>query len=150
VKILFANDSIIHPGLSLIYDQDERRLDLISDDEGVSSSPYVNTYHNLEMKFQKLEWKIDDDKITFGTIAGNNNQPAFFESSKYYTSTRFDNLMGIDAKHPLLTIKEFNKNYGVNNKFFVEDFKRISPYSDDQGHSLFNEFSQTRLFELQL
>jgi hypothetical protein len=132
VKILFANDSIIHPGLSLIYDQDERRLDLISDDEGVSSSPYVNTYHNLEMKFQKLEWKIDDDKITFGTIAGNNNQPAFFESSKYYTSTRFDNLMGIDAKHPLLTIKEFNKNYGVNNKFFVEDFKRISPYSDDQ------------------
>ncbi len=132
VKILFANDSIIHPGLSLIYDQDERRLDLISDDEGVSSSPYVNTYHNLEMKFQKLEWKIDDDKITFGTIAGNNNQPAFFESSKYYTSARFDNLMGIDAKHPLLTIKEFNKNYGVNNKFFVEDFKRISPYSDDQ------------------
>lgn len=132
VKILFENDSIIHPGLSLIYDQDERRLDLISDDEGVSSSPYVNTFHNLEMKFQKLEWKIDDDTITFGTIAGNDNQPAFFESSKYYTARRFDNLMGIDAKHPLLVIKEFNEKYGVKNKFFINDFKKISPYSDDQ------------------
>ena len=43
VKIILANDSITHPGLNLIYDQEDRRLDLISDDDGISSAPYINS-----------------------------------------------------------------------------------------------------------
>ena len=97
VKIIFANDSITHPGLNLIYNLEDRRLDLISDEKGISSSPYVNTYHDLDMRFQQLRWNIDDDKIVFGTIPGNTSQAAFFESNRYYTEEHFDALMGIDA-----------------------------------------------------
>ena len=50
----------------MIYDLDESRLDLISDDEGISSAPYINSYHNLDMNFQKLGWNLDSDEIIFG------------------------------------------------------------------------------------
>ena len=86
-------------GLNLIYDQEDRRLDLISDDDGISSAPYINSYHDLDMRFQKLGWNIDDDEIIFGTLPANTSQPAFFESNRYYTEKHFDALLGIDAQH---------------------------------------------------
>ena len=132
VKIILANDSITHPGLNLIYDQEDRRLDLISDDDGISSAPYINSYHDLDMRFQKLGWKIDDDEIIFGTLPANTSQPAFFESNRYYTEKHFDALLGIDAQHPLVRINNFNKEYGINNIFLIDDFVRLSGYSDDQ------------------
>ena len=131
-KIIFANDSITHPGLNLIYDQDSRRLDLISDDKGISSAPYVNSYHGLDMRFQKLGWFIDEDIMTFGTLPNNTSQPAFFESNNYFTEQYFDALLGIDAQHPLVRIDNFNKEYGINNTFLIDDFVKLSGYSDDQ------------------
>ncbi len=132
VKIILANDSITHPALNLIYDQEDRRLDLISDDDGISSAPYINSYHDLDMRFQKLGWNIDDDEIIFGTLPANTSQPAFFESNRYYTEKHFDALLGIDAQHPLVRINNFNKEYGINNTFLIDDFVRLSDYSDDQ------------------
>ena len=132
VNIMFSNDSITHPGLSLIYDQENRRLDLISDDDGISSAPYVNTYHDLDMRFQKLGWDIDEDQLIFGTLPTNTSQPAFFESNRYYTEQHFDALLGIDAQHPLVRINDFNKQYGINNTFLIKDFVNLSGYSDDQ------------------
>ena len=77
VKVILINDSIIHSGINLIYNINERRLDLISDDNGISSAPYINTYHNLNMRFQKFSWNIDSDEIIFGTLPTNTSQPAF-------------------------------------------------------------------------
>ncbi|MGC6428784.1 MAG: hypothetical protein ACON4Y_06095 [Flavobacteriales bacterium] len=135
VKIKLRNDSILHPGLSLIYDQDERRLDLIRDGSGISLAPYVNTYHDLEMDFQNLKWYIDEDKILFGTIPGNTSSPAYFYSSEYFKENKFDRLLGLDKEHPLLRLEGFVKRYGVENTFLIDDFLKVSPYSDDQDIS---------------
>lgn len=132
VKVILINDSIIHSGVNLIYNIDERRLDLISDDNGISSAPYINTYHNLNMRIQKFSWNIDNDEIIFGTLPTNTSQPAFFESNSYYTERYFDKLLGIDKQHPLVRINEFNKNYGIDNVFLIEDFIKLSNYSYDQ------------------
>ena len=132
VKIMLANDSITHSGLNLIYDQDNRQLDLISDDDGISSAPYTNSYHDLDMRFQKLGWNIDDDEIIFGTLPSNTSQPAFFESNSYYTEKYFDALLGIDEQHPLVRINDFNDQYGINNVFLIDDFVKLSKFSDDQ------------------
>ena len=132
VKIILANDSITHSGLNLIYDQEDRRLDLISDDDGISSAPYTNSYHKLDMRFQKLGWNIDDDEIIFGTLPTNTSQPAFFESNSYYTENHFDALLGIDEQHPLVRINDFNDQYGINNIFLIDDFVKLSKFSDDQ------------------
>ena len=54
--------------MDLRFDQEESRLDLIKDGDGLSAAPYLNTYHDLEMNFQVLKWKTGEDVITFGTL----------------------------------------------------------------------------------
>ena len=132
LKMLFDNDSIIHPGLSLMYDQEDRRLDLNKDGGGIAVAPYINTYHDLEMSFQNLKWNIDEDIISFGTVPGNTSSTANFESSNYFKEERFDNLRGLDKEHPLLRIRNFAKEYAIDNTFLIEDFLNLSTYSDDQ------------------
>ena len=70
-------------------------MDLISDDDGISSAPYTNSYHDLDMRFQKLGSFIDDDEIIFGTLPANASQA----ESNYYTEKHFDALLGKDAQH---------------------------------------------------
>ena len=40
--------------------------------------------------------------------------------------------LGIDAQHPLVRINDFNNQYGINNIFLIDDFVRLSKFSDDQ------------------
>lgn len=133
IKMIFPNDSIMHPGLALRFDQDESRLDLIRDGEGLSAAPYLNTYHDLEMDFQVLKWTTDEDLITFGTMPGNTASPATFESADFYTDHRFDVLLGIDAVHPLIRIRNFMRNQGFENDFLIDDFVRTSKLPQDQA-----------------
>ena len=65
IKIIFPNDSIMHPGLNLHFDQDEEILNLIRDGKGLSLAPYLNSYHDLEMDFQVLKWNLNEDEISF-------------------------------------------------------------------------------------
>ena len=133
IKIIFPNDSIMHPGLDLRFDQDESRLDLIRDGEGLSAAPYLNTYHDLEMNFQVLKWNTDEDLISFGTMPGNTATPATFESADFYSDQRFDLMMGIDAIHPLVRIRDFMRNQGFENDFLIEDFVNASRLPADQA-----------------
>ena len=41
-------------------------------------------------------------------------------------------MLGIDTQHPLVRINNFNKEFGVNNVFLIDDFINLSNYSDDQ------------------
>ena len=133
IKILFLNDSILHPGLDLRFDQEESRLDLIKDGDGLSAAPYLNTYHDLEMNFQVLKWKTGEDVITFGTLPAKTTTPATFESANFYTDQRFDFLMGIDSKHPLVRIRDFMRNEGFEDDFLIDDFVRSSKLPSDQA-----------------
>ena len=133
IKIIFPNDSIMHPGLDLRFDQDESRLDLIRDGDGLSAAPYFNTYHDLEMDFQVLKWYTDEDLISFGTMPGNTATPATFESADFYSDQRFDLMMGIDKVHPLVRIRDFMRNQGFENDFLINDFINASRLPADQA-----------------
>ena len=133
VKIVLHNDSIIHPGLDLRYDPSESVLNLIRDGKGISAAPYQNTYHDLEMDFQTLKWRMDEDEIVFGTIPGNTATPANFESADYYTNNRFDMLMGIDEIHPLLRVQRFLNDNNLSKEFLIQDFVNYSSLQEDQS-----------------
>ena len=40
--------------------------------------------------------------------------------------------LGIDEQHPLVRINNFNEEYGINNIFLIDDFVKLSKFSDDQ------------------
>jgi hypothetical protein len=107
-------DSIYHPGLAFKYFNKTKEISLIRSDEGMGRSPFFNTYHDLEMDFQHLVWKLDDPKIDFKFLPGTTELKATFESSDYFSRQRFLELQGMDQTHPLQLIRGYCKKYGTN------------------------------------
>ncbi len=105
--IMLNNDSIVHPSLQLRFNNDNRLLSLIKKDEGLSKSPYYDSYHNLDLYFEALYWNIDDPVIRMGNLFGSTETRAAFESSNYFKESRYRDLQGIDRIHPLFAIRQY-------------------------------------------
>ena len=152
IKIYFDNDSLYHSNLKFNYDNNKRKLKLSK--AGKFSSPMLNTYHQLNMKFELLEWEIDENIITFGSLPGTSVSEVNFESVDMYLENRFDELQGIDAVHPLILIDNYMRDK-QESKFFVEDFARyikfpfvqVQTYLIDLANKgfLFYDFSEDRV-----
>ncbi len=106
VAIYWESDSIYHVGLQMKYLNDERTLSLIRLKEGLTQSPFMDTYHKVDMYVEVMSWRMNEPKIDFTMIKGPGNLgQALFESANYYSSMRFDELQGIDMIHPLVFIR---------------------------------------------
>ncbi|HOY30317.1 MAG TPA: hypothetical protein PKW80_00415 [Bacteroidales bacterium] len=112
--IYLESDSIFHPGLNMKYNNENRELSLIRDDNGISKSPYFDTYHKVDMYFQALYWKLDQPKMDFTFIRGlGNESTATFESDNYYNEFRWEKLRGLDEVHPLVVLKHIADKKGT-------------------------------------
>ena len=120
VKITLDKDSIFHPSVSLKYIKDKKQLTLIKKDEGLSKGPYYDTYHELDMYFETLDWKQGDPVIHFGNLQGSAQTKASFESFDYFKEKRYMGMLGIDAVHPLVRLNDFTKQAGE--VFTAQDF----------------------------
>ncbi len=124
IKIFFDNDSIYHSNLQFKYINSERKLQLYRDKQGLSGAPMLNTYHNLTMDFELLEWGIDGEMITFGSLPGTAESAVNFESVDMYLKSRFETMQGVDAVHPLMLVNRYVKAKNEE-KFYVEDFAKF-------------------------
>jgi hypothetical protein len=116
VRVVFYlnNDSIMHPSIQLKFLKKERLLTLIRTEEGTSKSPYYDTFHKLDLYFEALYWKIDDPVIEMGNLFGSTETKAAFESTNYFKKERYQALLGMDAVHPLIRIREYAKSVEMN------------------------------------
>ena len=127
IKIFFDTDSIYHSNLHFKYINSERKLQLYRDENGLSGAPMLNTYHNLTMDFELLEWNIDGDMITFGSLPGSFESVVNFESVARYDSAQYMMLGGIDAVHPLFLVNNYVKEKHEE-EIYVEDFARFAHF----------------------
>jgi hypothetical protein len=114
ISFRIAEDSIFHPGLLFKYFVDKRTIELIRDGEGLSNSPFFNSYHKIDMDFENLTWKIDDPKMDFRMLKGSTFVRAVFESSNFFSKYRFEKLQGMDETNPLVWVNKFIKQYGFD------------------------------------
>ncbi len=112
VKIFIEEDSIVHPGLVFRYLDDKRELYMIRNGEGSSKTPYFDSYHQLDMDFEMLQWKVDDATMKFKAIAGAVESNALFESSDYFREERYIEIQGMDDESPLLVLRKLADNTG--------------------------------------
>lgn len=131
VKIFFDADSIYHSALQFTYSNSKRKLELYRKRNGISGSPLINTYHQLTMDCELLEWNIDTDIIFFGSLPGTSLSDVYFESTNNYLEAKYQQLQGMDKIHPLFLIKNYIKDKGEE-LFFVEDFARYAGYTLSQ------------------
>jgi hypothetical protein len=99
-------DSIYHPGLSFKFFTKDRNVSLIRDNKGIKITPYFNSYHQVDMDFESLIWKVDSPMIEFRNMKGGTKTDATFVSSNYFSRKAYEQLMKLQTTHPLYTIKK--------------------------------------------
>jgi hypothetical protein len=130
IKFYFDKDSIIHPSVNMKYLTKDRMLSLIRTQNGVSKSPYINSFHKIDMYFEELTWKIDDPKIDMGMLVGNSQEDAMFESSTYFRTDKYDRVQGVDQVNPLIQLRDFIKQKnGGSNDFYGDAYAHYLKFS---------------------
>ena len=112
ITLYLNKDSIYHPSIKLKFDIDNKELILIRTLEGTSKTPYFNTYHNVDMRVEEIDWKLDSAKMDFKTLIGRSQGIADFASSNYFRSELFYELQGYDQVNPLTALKLCGEKLG--------------------------------------
>ncbi|OFX82339.1 MAG: hypothetical protein A2W99_09815 [Bacteroidetes bacterium GWF2_33_16] len=127
VTIKLSNDSIYHPGLMFTYVTKTTEVTLNPTERVVSKSPFFDSYHNLFMKFDRLIWNTNTDKIYLTSARGSAIGNATFTSSNFYNLLDYDNLQSRDNENPLILIRNFAK-MKKSDQFKAEDFANYMIY----------------------
>ncbi len=132
VSIYFEGDSIFHPGLEMKFMNDFKELTLLRGLSDITGSPFIDSYHKIDLYCENLFWKTTDNKIKFGTqpVPGRTNE-AIFESNNYYAQYRYDKLQGIDEINPLYRVKRYCDTYSTR-EFFVDDLSKQMKIAPEQ------------------
>ncbi len=129
IKFYFDKDSVTHPSVNMKFMVNDRKLSLIRTNNGISKSPYLNSFHKIDMYFEELSWKIDDPQIDLRMLVGNSQEDALFESSTYFRKNLFDRQQGIDPVNPLYQLRDFVKKNGNSRDFSGDDYARFLKFS---------------------
>lgn len=128
VKIFLEKDSIIHPGLSFVYQVEKKTVTLLRTDDGLEKSPYYNTYHKVDMYFEQLVWKTDEPQIQFNFLPNNFQGEAFFESADFFSKDRMESIKGQENISPVTKMNEYYLANGKELSFTVVDFAKYLKY----------------------
>ncbi len=92
--------------------------------QGLSSSPFVDTYHNLNIYAEKALWKKNDSLLYFVTTQSSNIDYAIFESKDFFNGKDYQYFSGAKTDH-------FNHLAVINN---LNDTMSYITIEDYQNH----------------
>jgi hypothetical protein len=107
IRIYLLQDSISHPGLNLKYLIDKKLVTLYKENQGVAVTPYSNSFHDLEMNFEVLNWKADEPILTLTNLFGGTKTDATFTSADYFKEELFEKIGGLADVNPLFKVHRF-------------------------------------------
>ena len=125
ITIYTNNDSIYHPSTKLNFNKSNRHLFFNDYKEGISASPWVDSYHCIDIYTEAVYANLDDYKIEFTAVKGPARETfATFESNNYYSEDKWNKLQGIDEQNPLFRVQAFVKSTGKE-QFTVKQFAKF-------------------------
>jgi hypothetical protein len=126
VTIKLDEDSIYHPKSALRFIPAQNQLTLNRDKEGLSLSPYSDTYHDLDIFFDVMSWKLNEPQMHLGNLNLGAVSPVIFESQNYYRGELMDQIKGLDQEvGPLRNIAKVCDMYGRKNMSLDEMAKGL-------------------------
>lgn len=120
ILIKLKQDSIFHHGLALSFIVPTSELSLFRTEDFTSESPYFNSYHNIDMSFEQLVWKMNEPIMRFTGMMGSTIREANFESVNFYNNDQYQALQLMDEVHPLIVIRSFARRMGTE-QFLADD-----------------------------
>ncbi len=106
-------DSIVHSGLNILFKRKENELQMTRGSSGTSQSPFVNSYHKLDMYVEQMIWNRTSSEIILGYNFSTSEQQrvAKFESFDYYDERLYQKMQGISSVHPLVALYNYAYKY---------------------------------------
>ncbi len=118
---LGEDDSITNTGILVRYVPADKQVVLVNDSKRNYYSPYIDTYHQLDIYSENIVWRLESGDLLFSNLAsGGAEGSASFESSNYYTYTKYRDVKGIDEVSPVQRVFEFSRSMG--SEFSVKAF----------------------------
>ncbi len=125
VSIYLEKDSIYHPQLEVNYKIGNEYISLYRNKrQGVSSTPFYDSYHKVEFYCDEIKWDLNNPSIDIDMI--NDDEPARFESVNYFRDVRYERIQGMLGYNPLQRVKlylEKRNIKGFSIKDYAADFK---------------------------
>ena len=115
IRFNVGEDSIIHPSANLKFSENSKNLVISRGNEGISAAPFYNSYHQLDIYSQSLEWKVGDPLINFKALEGSQETRAQFASLNFFDVKTYDQL-NTPYGNVLVDIKNYVKK--INKKSF--------------------------------
>ncbi|AYA38343.1 hypothetical protein D3Y59_15605 [Hymenobacter oligotrophus] len=114
-------DSLTHPGVKLKYSKPRRVLVMAREEGLYKTTPYYDSYHQMEIAAEQAKWNLATPNIDFQTLTAKNQVTADFESKEFYTNTRYQQIKGINKMHPLQMVVGYSQSHGNAKRFSVQD-----------------------------
>lgn len=121
ITVIIEEDSLYHPKIQLRFFIGERLLSLYREDEGLAQRPYSNSYHKVEMYFDRLEWNMDEPVMKLSNLQAGDVNPVVLESFNFYRDERFDQLQGMDDSNVLYVLKKMWERSDHQDEFWIEE-----------------------------
>lgn len=132
VTFYVQNDSIYHPGLKMNYNKSTRQILCSDNKKGISASPWIDSYHSLDIYTEAVYAGLGEHTIEFTSIKGPSKKSfATFESNNYYSDMRWYKIQGVDEISPLYKVKAYTDKYGTK-QFTVKQFSKFTGYDITQ------------------
>ena len=114
-------DSITNTGILVRYVPADKQVVLVNDSKRNFYSPYIDTYHNLDIYSESIVWRLENDDLLFSNLAsGGALSSASFESSNYYTFKKYHEIKGIDEQSPVERVYDYSRVQ--SSEFSLQDF----------------------------
>ena len=118
--VLYTNDedSLFHPGLTLNYTIENEgkdvQMELMRDNSGLAQAPFQDSYHTLDFYVDRIIWTKGDPNLNLTWHRNSPKKFATFESQNFYSERIYNQIQGMNAKHPLVAIWDYAYKYDLD------------------------------------
>ncbi|MFQ3576708.1 MAG: hypothetical protein SNJ77_09765, partial [Cytophagales bacterium] len=123
VVIIYGKDSVSHPGVSFNYDKKDSKLMMLNQNSSFKNTPFLDTYHKMEMLAEMVTWKTNSKKIDFTMITGRSESPLKVTSVDYFDEKFYDKMKGLYTFHPLQLAINYTREI-KKNEFFIDEMAK--------------------------
>lgn len=140
VVFYFDKDSVYHPGVEFKYINETRTVTITRPSQRTVGTPFVNTFHSVDMYFDVLTWKIDDPIMDLKMATSGEEVKMVLESKNYFRAERYQRLKGIADINPLFLIKQYSDKV-QSTEITVAEYSAHLKMNETQIRSLFMSLS---------
>jgi len=133
-------DSMYHPGVDFKYINQNKTISITRPSERTIGTPFVSTFHKVDMYFDLLTWKVDDPIINIKMTSTGDEVKMILESNGYFRAERYQRIQGIADLSPLYLIKQYAQSKQLS-EVSVSEYAAHRRMSDTQIRSLFMTLS---------